>query len=113
MSVFVGQQTPAKQQQRKWLREASMRRLSQLVKDKTEVIGSAQKLKLSLTSIEGLETSGLSGVMIKHLQNWVDGKFQHPCYVNSLESSPHLFFSYCRCSIRKTVYVGNLRCLSD
>jgi hypothetical protein len=71
----AGQKKPSSKQ-RKWLREASMRRLSQLVKDKTVVIGSAQTLKLSLSNIDALETSGLSPIMITHLKNWVDGKSQ-------------------------------------
>lgn len=58
---------------RKWLREASMRRLSQLVKDKTELIDSAQKLKINISSVEGLEGSGLSKITIQHLESWVEG----------------------------------------
>jgi curved DNA-binding protein CbpA len=50
-----------------------MRRLSQLVKDKTELIDSAQKLRIGINNVEGLETSGLSKQMIQHLENWVDG----------------------------------------
>lgn len=63
-----------KAKQRKWLREASMRRLSQIVKDKTELIDSAQKLRINITSIDGLEESGLSKPSIQHLENWVEGK---------------------------------------
>lgn len=50
-----------------------MRRLSSLVKDKTELIGSAQKLKLMLSNVEGLEESGLTKKEIEHLTNWVEG----------------------------------------
>eukprot|EP01042_Synura_sphagnicola_P007411 gene7411-9497_t len=62
-----------KAKQRKWLREASMRRLSQIVKDKTELIDSAQKLRMNVATIEGLEESGLSKQSIQHLENWVEG----------------------------------------
>lgn len=62
--------------QRKWLREASMRRLSQLVKDKTEMIDSAQKLRINISSVDGLEASGLNKQMIQHLENWVEGNMQ-------------------------------------
>lgn len=59
---------------RKWLREASMRRLSHLVRNKTEIFDSAQKLKLSLTSFDHLEESGLHPFEVHQLHDWVQGK---------------------------------------
>lgn len=52
-----------------------MRRLSQIVKDKTELIDSAQKLRMNITTIDGLEESGLSKQSIQHLENWVEGMY--------------------------------------
>eukprot|EP00981_Chlorochromonas_danica_P003999 scaffold760_cov178-Ochromonas_danica.AAC.1 len=59
---------------RKWLREASMRRLSHLVRNKTEIFDSAQKLKLSLTSFDHLEESGLHPFEVHQLHDWVQGR---------------------------------------
>lgn len=59
---------------RRWLREASMRRLSTLVKDKTELIDSAQRLRINLSGTDGLEKSGLNPKAIEHLELWVDGE---------------------------------------
>jgi hypothetical protein len=60
--------------QRKWLREASMRRLSSLVKNKTETIDSATKLQLNIDKLEdGLEESGLNSFIISQLNDWVNG----------------------------------------
>ncbi len=59
---------------RKWLREASLRRLSLLVKDKTEIVDNVLSLQVNLGSVDGLEDSGLSPVVKQHLHRWVDGK---------------------------------------
>lgn len=58
-----------------------MRRLSQLVKDKTELIDSAQKLRININSIDGLEESGLNKHLIQHLENWVEGNSINIVYI--------------------------------
>lgn len=58
---------------RKWIREASMRRLSLLVKDKTASISAASKMRLTIETTDGLEESGLSPIMKDHLKLWVEG----------------------------------------
>lgn len=60
---------------RKWLREASFRRLSLLVKDKTEIVDNVLLLQVNLGNVDGLEDSGLTPVVKQHLHRWVDGKF--------------------------------------
>lgn len=96
-------------QSRKWLREASMKRLSLLVKDKTELIDSAQKLRMTVLSLDGLEESGLSSALISHLQNWVDGK---QLLLLNLVIEQFLFFSLLRRKIWSPMYVGFTRVIS-
>ena len=60
-------------QGKKWLREASMRRLSLFVKNKTELIGNAAQLGMGVLHPDTLEKSGLSTVEIFHLEQWVAG----------------------------------------
>ena len=60
-------------QGKKWLREASMRRLSLFVKNKTELIGNAAQLGMGVLHPDTLEKSGLSTVEIYHLEQWVAG----------------------------------------
>ena len=63
---------------KKWLREASMRRLSLFVKNKTELIGNASQLGVGVLHTDNLEKSGLSTSEIYHLEQWVSGKIFHP-----------------------------------
>ena len=58
---------------KKWLRDASLRRLSLLMKDKTEIVDNVLSLQVNLASVEGLEDSGLESTIKVHLQRWVDG----------------------------------------
>mmetsp|Transcript_19496 Transcript_19496/g.33093 ORF Transcript_19496/g.33093 Transcript_19496/m.33093 type:complete len:234 (+) Transcript_19496:1-702(+) len=58
---------------KKWLREASMRRLSLLVKNKTELIGNASQLGVGVLQPELIEKSGLSKTEVFHLKQWVAG----------------------------------------
>eukprot|EP00601_Ochromonadales_sp_CCMP2298_P000286 CAMPEP_0173173404 /NCGR_PEP_ID=MMETSP1141-20130122/2814_1 /TAXON_ID=483371 /ORGANISM="non described non described, Strain CCMP2298" /LENGTH=141 /DNA_ID=CAMNT_0014095485 /DNA_START=107 /DNA_END=529 /DNA_ORIENTATION=- len=58
---------------KKWLREASMRRLSGFVKNKNELIGNAAQLGVGVLHPESIEKSGLDGTEIFHLQQWVAG----------------------------------------
>jgi hypothetical protein len=60
-------------QGKKWLREASMRRLSIFVKNKTEMIGNAAQLGVAVLYPDSLEKSGLSCAEIYHLEQWVQG----------------------------------------
>ena len=62
---------------KKWLREASMRRLSLFVKNKTELIGNASQLGVGVLHTDNLEKSGLSTSEIYHLEQWVSGKIIH------------------------------------
>lgn len=72
---------------KKWLREASMQRLSLLVKNKTELIGNAAQLGLGVSSTDNLERSGLSAAEIYHLEQWVlglqSGRFCMLAFTNS------------------------------
>lgn len=61
-------------QGKKWLREASMRRLSQTFRNKTELIGNAAQLGMGVMHPDNLEKSGLSSVEIFHLEQWVAGE---------------------------------------
>lgn len=66
--------SPSSTLSRKWLREASMRRLSSQVKNKTQTIDSASKLQLNIDKLEdGLEESGLNAFIIQQLNDWVNG----------------------------------------
>jgi curved DNA-binding protein CbpA len=59
---------------KKWLREASMKRLSLLVKNKTETIESESKIKLNIDKLEdGLEESGLNSFIVQQLNDWING----------------------------------------
>jgi hypothetical protein len=58
---------------KKWLREASMQRLSTFMKNKTELIGSAAQLAVGAIVAEDLEKSGLSIGEIHHLEQWTEG----------------------------------------
>lgn len=59
--------------EKKWLREASLRRLSLFVQDRTEMIGSAAKLGISIVTPSKLEKSGLNSYEKFHLEQWVAG----------------------------------------
>lgn len=61
-------------QVKKWLREASMRRLSLFVKNKTEQIGNASQLGVGVIYPESIEKSGLTPEEINHIERWVTGK---------------------------------------
>lgn len=85
---------------RRWLREASMRRLSSLMKHKTEIIDSKQKLKLSLTSVDNLEVSGLDSYEVGQLQSWVRGEQLVRCQL-------HFALTTCsRLHIRSTMHAS-------
>jgi hypothetical protein len=60
---------------KKWLREASMRRLSGFVKNKNELIGNAAQLGVGVLHPESIEKSGLDGTEIFHLHQWVAGEY--------------------------------------
>lgn len=77
-------QSPAS---RKWLREASLQRISQQMKNKTETIVGANKLKLSLSSVSNLEPSGLSPFECGQLLIWVEGKELHPAVLDTMRRS--------------------------
>lgn len=62
-----------KVQPKKWLREASMNRLSTFMKNKTELIGNASQLGMGVIAVDDLEKSGLSPTEIYHLEQWVAG----------------------------------------
>ena len=64
----------SKVQSKKWLREASMNRLSTFMKNKTELIGNASQLGMGVIAVDDLEKSGLSPNEIYHLEQWVAGK---------------------------------------
>lgn len=66
-------------QGKKWLREASMRRLSQTFRNKTELIGNAAQLGMGVMHPDNLEKSGLSPVEIFHLEQWVAGEICPEC----------------------------------
>lgn len=58
-----------------WLREASMKRLSLLVKNKTEMIGNASQLGVDVdVQPHDIESSGLSETEVECIQQWVKGK---------------------------------------
>ena len=56
---------------KRWLREASMKRLNMLIKNKKESIG--EDFLCSDISADDLESSGLSAVDRFHLNKWADG----------------------------------------
>lgn len=60
---------------KQWLRDASMKRLSLLVKNKTEIIGNAQKLRLAISNVDSLETSDLSVFEANQLKKWIQGTY--------------------------------------
>ncbi len=51
-----------------------MNRLSTFMKNKTELIGNASKLGMSIIIPNDLEKSGLSLTEIHHLEQWVAGE---------------------------------------
>lgn len=64
----------SKSMSKRWLRDASMRRLSLYIKNKTELIGNAAYLGVGIVLPEEVEKSGLSPIEIFHLERWVAGK---------------------------------------
>ncbi|RYG69639.1 hypothetical protein EON64_02180, partial [archaeon] len=68
-----------------------MKRLSLLVKNKTEIIGSAQKLRLAISNVDSLETSDLSVFEANQLKKWIQGINIHYILV---ECTQALIFNY-------------------
>lgn len=68
-----------------WLRDASMRRLSLFVKNKTELIGNAAQLGLGVMYPDNLEKSGLTSTEIFHLEQWVSGKIRYTLPMKCLQ----------------------------
>lgn len=77
---------------KKWLKEASMRRLSLYIKNKTEQVGNAMIFDTTMSlPEEDIEKSGLSSSEIYHLQRWVAGNFISLSFVTNNNSCIFLF----------------------
>jgi hypothetical protein len=90
-------------QGKKWLREASMRRLSLFVKNKTEMIGNAAQLGVGVLYPEKLEKSGLSPIETHHLEQWVSGTRTSAVFFEPMLCANRyhpLFYSTIRCTNR-------------
>jgi hypothetical protein len=100
----IASQNKINMSKRKWIREASMRRLSQIVKDKTALLESAKKLRLNTMNVEDIVVSGLNPAAVQQLERWVEGNL---VYLSSLQWN--LFFNFIRKIVRPSMLTRIVR----
>ena len=93
---------------KRWLREASMKRLNMLIKNKKETIG--DDFLCADISADDLESSGLSAIDRFHLNKWADGlESGRHCMLALLENRASVENDQMKNANGKGLFVGSLQ----